>query len=126
MSETVDQKEATQPPPQKNEGRPIWLKVIADVEEAAGENHPVIASMRARHEMGIRKYGTPLQAHNGRNPFQDLFEEVLDALAYATQVLEEDRLKNSEQGLYKVRAYRGSLMRMALSLAELKAEGEAL
>lgn len=122
MSETVNQQEASQPPPKKNDGRPIWHVVIEEAQLLTGEDHPAITAMRARHDMGVRKYGTPLQAHNGRNPLQDLFEEVMDALAYSTQALVEERLVG--EALFKIRTYRESLMRMALSLAEFKAEGE--
>lgn len=42
-----------------------------------------------RRQLGIRRYGKALQAHNGRDVLLDLYEEVLDALAYAATALEE-------------------------------------
>jgi hypothetical protein len=39
-----------------------------------------------RRRIGKRRYGRPLQAFNGRNPYRDLLEELLDATAYAEQV----------------------------------------
>ena len=41
-----------QPAPKPNAGTPIWELVIAD--------------MRERDRIGRERYGTPLQAHNGR------------------------------------------------------------
>lgn len=42
-----------------------------------------------RMQHGIRTYGTPLQAHNGRDGLQDAYEEVLDLACYLRQVLAE-------------------------------------
>lgn len=38
--------------------------------------------MAARNAMGIKKYGTPLQPHNGRNSLVDAYEEALDLAVY--------------------------------------------
>lgn len=45
----------------------------------------VIEEMRKRDRKGRSVYGTPLQAHNGRNSLLDLMEELLDGTAYAYQ-----------------------------------------
>ncbi len=62
--------------PTPNDKPAVWLQVIAD--------------MQARHEHGIKKYGTPLQPNNGRNAMRDLYEELLDAAVYAKQKMTED------------------------------------
>jgi hypothetical protein len=49
----------------------------------------VIEDIRARRELGVSRYGIPLQAHNGRDALRDLYEELLDACAYIRQVIEE-------------------------------------
>ena len=49
----------------------------------------VAADIEARRQLGIRRYGTPLQAHNGRNALQDAYEEVLDLACYLRQLIEE-------------------------------------
>lgn len=49
----------------------------------------VIDDLKARREEGIRRYGTPLQAHNGRDAMNDLYQEILDAACYLKQVIEE-------------------------------------
>ena len=64
-----------QPDPKPNDGTPISELVIADIQE------------RAR--LGRERYGTPLQAFNGRDALQDAYEEVLDAAVYLRQAIEE-------------------------------------
>jgi hypothetical protein len=65
-----------QPPPTKAAGD-IWLDVIKDMQE--------------RHELGMERYGTPLQAFNGRRALVDHYQELLDGLVYARQEIEERR-----------------------------------
>lgn len=43
------------------------------------------AELGERRRVGIARYGTPLQAHNGRDPEADLRQELLDAAAYSHQ-----------------------------------------
>lgn len=48
----------------------------------------------ARQTEGIRKYGVSLQTFNGRNPYQDTHEELVDAFQYIKQAeLEHDELR---------------------------------
>lgn len=56
----------------------------------------VIEDLRKRLEIGIERYGQPLQAHNGRNAILDAYEEVLDLAVYLKQRLVEEvgRLPN--------------------------------
>lgn len=49
----------------------------------------VSADLQERKEHGTRKYGTPLQAFNGRNQLLDAYEEVLDLAVYLRAALEE-------------------------------------
>lgn len=63
------------PEPIPNGNDPIYLMVISDMEK------------RAIH--GKNTYGTFLQAHNGRNALQDLYEELLDACVYLKQYMIE-------------------------------------
>jgi len=60
----------------------IWKDVQSDMEQ--------------RRKFGINKYGTPLQAHNGRNPLVDAYQEALDLVVYLKQAIEEldDRMRN--------------------------------
>lgn len=50
----------------------------------------VIADIRARRQIGVERYGTPLQPHNGRSALVDLYEELIDAACYAKQRIVED------------------------------------
>ena len=45
--------------------------------------------MQARKQLGLERYDSLLQAHNGRDSLLDLYEELLDAAVYARQVQEE-------------------------------------
>lgn len=45
----------------------------------------VAEDLRARKQVGLERYGQPLQAHNGRDVDRDLYEELLDAVVYARQ-----------------------------------------
>ena len=39
--------------------------------------------------MGIKRYGTPLQPHNGRDALIDTYQEILDSAVYLRQAIEE-------------------------------------
>ena len=57
-------------------------------------NHPdvqsmVIADITARRQIGIRRYGTALQPHNGRDALRDAYEESLDLACYLRQAIAE-------------------------------------
>jgi hypothetical protein len=64
--------------PVPNDSTPIWNLVVQDMQE--------------RNEVGKKKYGTPLQAFNGRNALIDLYQELLDAVVYVRQHLEEQKI----------------------------------
>lgn len=49
----------------------------------------VMQDMLARKLLGQQRYGTPLQAHNGRDMMQDLYEELLDACNYIRGMIYE-------------------------------------
>jgi hypothetical protein len=49
----------------------------------------VIEDMKARKDFGLRKYGALLQANNGRDTLQDIYDELLDAIVYIRQLMEE-------------------------------------
>jgi hypothetical protein len=45
----------------------------------------VIQALQERLAVGIKRYGQPLRAFNGRDAAQDAFEEVLDLSVYLAQ-----------------------------------------
>lgn len=49
----------------------------------------VLADIAARRDVGIERYGTPLQAHNGRDAMMDAYQESLDLCVYLRQVIFE-------------------------------------
>ena len=64
-----------EPPPVPNDSPAIWDLVVADMQE--------------RDRDGLRKYGTRLQAGNGRDPLVDAYQEALDLAVYLRQAIEE-------------------------------------
>lgn len=49
----------------------------------------VIADMRERLAVGIERYGTGLQPHNGRDMLRDAYEEALDLATYLRGLIAE-------------------------------------
>lgn len=49
----------------------------------------VKADLDKRRALGVQKYGTALQAHNGRDALQDAYEEALDLCQYLRQAIEQ-------------------------------------
>jgi len=68
-----------EPPPTPGEGD-VWQRVIDGLPPG-----PVRDACIDRRAFGIAKYGTPLQAFNGRDWLKDLIQEFLDAVAYSQQ-----------------------------------------
>jgi hypothetical protein len=68
-----------EPKPKSNGGVDICPLVIEDLE--------------ARKKMGFRKYGTLLQADNGRDALMDAYQEALDLVMYLRQAIEERNQK---------------------------------
>jgi hypothetical protein len=50
---------------------------------------PLIPHIEDRKQFGLQKYGTILQASNGRDHRNDIFQELLDALIYTQQGIEK-------------------------------------
>jgi hypothetical protein len=57
--------------------------------------HMVRMDLLEREDHGIKEYGTPLQANNGRDALQDAYEEALDLACYLKQAIVE-RDKNED------------------------------
>ena len=79
-----------QPAPIVTGGPSIQGMVCADLAQMASPVARLVeADMRERERIGIARYGTPLQAHNGRDARWDAYEEFLDGAAYLRQDVEE-------------------------------------
>jgi hypothetical protein len=63
--------------------RPIPRPGTPSVQAAVRED------LVAREQLGIARYGTPLQPHNGRDALRDAYEEALDLACYLRQALME-------------------------------------
>jgi hypothetical protein len=61
--------------PVKTDGVSMWSLVVKD--------------MQGRDAFGRKKYGTPLQAHNGRDALADAYQEALDLCVYLRQAIYE-------------------------------------
>lgn len=66
---------ASQPEPTTADGEPIYKLVVSDIRLRAAE--------------GKRKYGTYLQAGNGRDALVDAYQEALDLAMYLRQRIAE-------------------------------------
>ena len=79
-----------QPPPLPvPDGRPVHDLVIDDL--AARSKWHAVEVIYERRQFGLRKYATPLQVGNGRDPICDAVEEIADAAVYLRQAVAEDR-----------------------------------
>lgn len=55
----------------------------------------VLADIEARVTAGEKKYGTKLQAHNGRDALWDAYAEALDLVFYLRQAIAERDANNA-------------------------------
>ena len=49
----------------------------------------VLDDMNDRIALGVERYGTKLQTHNGRDALVDAYQEALDLVMYLRQEIEE-------------------------------------
>lgn len=77
---------APQPPPTAGEGPAVWPLIYDSTALVIPDW--LRADMRARHELGVAKYGTALKVWNGRDAVIDAYQEALDLIVYAKQARE--------------------------------------
>jgi hypothetical protein len=70
-------------------GREGDTQALPRIHDAPFVQDAVIADIEARRQVGIRRYGTALQPHNGRDALLDAYEEALDLAMYLKQALME-------------------------------------
>ncbi len=59
--------------------------------------HELVADdLFGRRELGVRRYGQPLRAFNGRDPLLDAYQEALDLSVYLKQALQERSTMENE------------------------------
>lgn len=59
----------------------------------------LMAEIEKRKSLGLSRYGTILQAGNGRNALQDLLDELIDGCVYLMQEIEERRIRDQLEAL---------------------------
>lgn len=108
---------APQVPPTPNERRPVIESVLEAIERRdpafgmdAAQVLAVRRDLQARVAVGIERYGTPLQAFNGRDADRDAYEEALDLIMYLGQRIEELVAAKAPHGQHEIRAYSAHFM----------------
>jgi hypothetical protein len=102
--------------PTKNDRPAIQDLVIGDLARwgPAGLVAQVVADIEARKQVGLERYGTLLQAFNGRDALLDAYQEVLDLCQYLRQMKEEQRPRT-----FAVLVIYTKALRMALQLRDM-------
>lgn len=83
----TDRPSTAQPPP-------------VHVPGAASVHDILIEHIKERKAFGLRKYGTPLQVDNGRDPLADALEEILDVAVYLIQEMELRQRQRALHGAF--------------------------
>lgn len=79
------------PAPVSNDTIPLWTQLKSYCSIHGIALPPSLSlDMNRRDKFGIQKYGTPLQAFNGRSFVQDAYEEALDLAVYLMGLLVEE------------------------------------
>jgi len=88
-----------QPLPTVSEGLSCHEMAVASLKQRrSGPSVDQVAQdLLSRLALGIKRYGTGLRPHNGRNMTLDAYEEVLDAIAYGRGELIEMRARSDPQ-----------------------------
>lgn len=78
-------------------------QVLPTVNELPFVQDAVITDIEERKAVGIQRYGTPLQAFNGRDSTLDAYEEALDLTMYLKQMrIERDEIAKKIGTLHQV------------------------
>jgi hypothetical protein len=91
---------ADQPTPTSSD-RPHISDIVAAELRATGHgiDLAIADDIDARKQLGISRYGTALQAGNGRDALVDAYQEALDLAVYVQQAVEEGRVDRECGGL---------------------------
>jgi hypothetical protein len=87
-----------EPKPIANLTTPLWedvWKFYSKTNKHFPHWQIVVQDFKERDSFGKSKYGTSLQAYNGRNALTDLKQEILDSIVYSYQCFVEceDQIK---------------------------------
>jgi hypothetical protein len=104
---------AYEPDPVPNDSVSMHDLVIIDIQNYSieiEEGHKnafsdVVEDLKDRRQFGLDKYGTLLQAGNGRNALLDAYQEVQDMLVYLKQAIVENNNKKNYVGYELLNIY---------------------
>lgn len=117
---------AYEPDPVPNDGVSMHDLVIVDIQNYSveiEEEHKeacsnVVGDIIDRRQFGLDKYGTLLQAGNGRNALLDAYQEVQDMLVYLKQAIVENNNKKNYVG-YELSNIYSRTLQSAIRLRQL-------
>lgn len=92
-----------QPAPVAATSPPVWPMVIADARRYLLDGphlEAFVADMAERDRLGRERYGTPLQADNGRDHLVDAYQEALDLCVYLRAEAERTPMVLGDRGDY--------------------------
>lgn len=94
LVESDPETEPEQPEQPVEPARTPGSTAVADQPAPVDQGRPaahdlVAADLAERKAFGLAKYGVTLQAGNGRDTLQDVYEELLDAVCYIRTLIEE-------------------------------------
>jgi|ERR1700733_5061545 len=125
------QRPGDQPLPVPNDGPSMHDLVTEDLDRHYPQAFAldlVRDDLTARKALGLERYGSLLQAHNGRDALRDLYEELLDASVYARQKVAESLdgglLNPGLNGVYQSILRHLLSVRSLLDAERIAAEGE--
>ena len=101
-TEAINTSYIPQPAPIPRTSSSIHDLVLLDLNAT---EHLLAEEIKARKDIGLERYGTPLQAFNGRDCETDAIEEIVDSICYL------------KQGIFEGKPYLEYLYRRAITLA---------
>jgi hypothetical protein len=128
MSEETKRKDrpGDQAMPVPNDGPSMHDLVCEDLASYEAGTPGVSGLLRAlaeRKELGLKRYGTVLQAHNGRDALRDASDESVDLLVYLRQAIAETGDGSDPRRLRRLRLAYGSALQAAADLHRVR-DGE--
>jgi hypothetical protein len=104
MTTKPRQRPGDQPLPVPNERPSIHDLAIEDLTTGLfSDPAPGIDLMGSRKDLGLERYGSLLQAFNGRDAHRDSLEEMADLIVYTRQMIEEHREAGTPPGPMLIR-----------------------
>lgn len=91
-----------EPEPEDSQETACWDYLFHKFEGMMKAFPEMSSDIRDRDRYGAEKYGKRLRPFNGRDPEVDLYQELLDAIAYAVQALQEASPENHQDCLDKI------------------------